>query len=107
LCGALLNRGLHSRLDGVPGTSAKLNPAELLRSPSETTKLPARVVVHIHAAFADSLHTVFVDLIPFAVLILVGTSLLKELALRKDAIVAPAETVPPSGVEPATQLPES
>jgi hypothetical protein len=58
----------------------------------ELQDLPPHVVSDLHSAFATSLDMVFIDLLPLAVLTLIGTALLKELRRRTEVGIASAVT---------------
>jgi hypothetical protein len=70
--------------------------SQLVRSPHAAERLAPRTVTTIHAAFAASLHVVFIDLLSFALLILGGAILLKEVPLRREA---PITTQPEADID--------
>jgi EmrB/QacA subfamily drug resistance transporter len=84
LYGTILNHGLREWLHAHAG-AATLGPAQLIRPPAHAARLSPQAVSDLHSAFASALHTVFVDLLPFALLIVVGSALLREVPLRTDA----------------------
>jgi EmrB/QacA subfamily drug resistance transporter len=88
LSGAILNTELRHSLAADGGRGATLDPTELIRSPRGTARLSPHVVADIHGAFASALHVVFVDLLPFALLILGATTLLKEVPLAREVLRA-------------------
>jgi EmrB/QacA subfamily drug resistance transporter len=83
LYGGIVSDGVRRWLHAHPVGAATLGPDQVIHLPAHTALSPG-IVTSLRAAFAASLHTVFVDMLPFAVLILIGTALLKELPLRVD-----------------------
>jgi Major Facilitator Superfamily len=98
LYGAVLNYGLHTWFAAHGMGTSRVSPAELLRAPGDTTRLSPRVISDVHRAFAASLHTVLVGMLPFALVIFVGTLLIQELPLRTD--VGSATAMPGGEAEP-------
>jgi EmrB/QacA subfamily drug resistance transporter len=90
LYGTILNHGLHTWLRAHPVGGISLSAGQLISAPEHAEHLSPPIVSDLHNAFASSLHTVFVDLIPFALLILVGTALLRDVPLRTDVGIAAA-----------------
>lgn len=88
--GAILNHELRSWLH-ANAVSLAADPSQLIRSPKSATKLSPSLVHDVHAAFGHSLHIVFLELLPWAVLIVIGTLLLKELPLRQEAAIEQVE----------------
>jgi EmrB/QacA subfamily drug resistance transporter len=67
-----------------------IGPTRLLRDPTAAKHLPPATVHAVHVALAHSLHVVYLAILVPAVLMLVGSLLLKELPLRTTAHVAEA-----------------
>jgi MFS family permease len=93
--GALLTTRLHSEL------AARLTPSEARQVPGgassfgslvgdSAARLPARVADDLHAALAASMHSVFVLLVPVALVALIATMFVESRHLRRTMAEEPA-----------------
>ena len=86
LFGAVLANRLSANLaHDLPGGGAHMNLGAIRQSPEVIARLPEAIRTDVVKAFADSLHVVYLSVIPFAVVAVLLSLRLEERPLRTDA----------------------
>jgi MFS family permease len=86
LFGAVLANRLSANLaHDLPGGGAHMNLGAIRQSPEVIARLPEAIRADVVQAFADSLHVVYLSVIPFAVVAVLLSLRLEERPLRTDA----------------------